>query len=144
MKYPREYLGFVERVIREYPQKLEELKRLEDTIVACCHMNAIPSTPSSARTDTGADTEPERVVIAKEQNRHYQRLSRYVATVQLALKRLTRQELAIIDLSCWQEMKSWEVSTMLHVEERNFWRIRSRALQKMVQAFAVSSIAPPE
>jgi hypothetical protein len=68
MKYPREYLWFVERVLREYPQNVDELKRLEETIVACCHTPLISEVPSEG----GTESEPERVTIAKEQNKHYQ------------------------------------------------------------------------
>jgi hypothetical protein len=132
---------FVERVVRDYPTKVEELARLEDTIIACCHMPIIPSTSSSGNAES---TEPERVAIAKEQNIHYQRLLRYVAVVRMGLKRLTPQEVEIVDLSCWQRLTGREIAALLHTEERNFWRIRSRAFQKMVQVFITPAVTCSE
>ena len=127
MKYPREYLWFVEMVLREHPQREQELKRLEETIIACCHMPVISDVPWGG----GADTEPERVTMAKEQNRHYQWLTNRIKKVQAGMATLEKQEKEVVKLAFWENLRNHEIAEEMHVIERWVKRLKIRGLYKL-------------
>jgi DNA-directed RNA polymerase specialized sigma subunit len=131
MKYPREYLAFAERVLREYPQNVDELKRLEETIIACCHMPLIPDVPGGG----GTDTEPERVTIAKEQNKHYQWLTNRISKIQKGMATLAKEEREIVKALYWDDLRIREVAEVFHFSERGIKNIRVRALHKLSRVF---------
>ena len=131
IKYPREYLWFVERVLREHPQNVEELKRLEETIIACCHMPVISDVPRGG----GADTEPERVTMAKEQNKHYQWLTNRIKKVQAGMATLEKQEREVAKALYWEDLRIREVAETFNFSERGIKYIRVRILQKLSKVF---------
>jgi DNA-directed RNA polymerase specialized sigma subunit len=131
MKYPKEYWWFVERVMREYPQNVDELKRLEETIVACCHLPLISEVPGGG----GSNTEPERVTIAKEQNKHYQWLTTRINKIQKGMATLTKQERDIAKAIYWEDMRIRDVAEVFHYSERWVKNIRVRVLYKLSRVF---------
>jgi DNA-directed RNA polymerase specialized sigma subunit len=131
MKYPREYLWFVERLLREHPQNADELKRLEETIVACCHLPLVSEVPGGS----GLETEPERVTIAKEQNKHYQWLSNRICKIKKGMATLTKQERDIVESLYWEDMRIQEVAEAFHFSERWIKNIRARILYKLSKVF---------
>jgi DNA-directed RNA polymerase specialized sigma subunit len=125
--YPREYLWFVERVLRGYPADKEQLKYLEQAIEAFCRA---PSIPESDGRGTNASTEPERVTDAKLRNTHYQKLSCRMKEIKQVWTSLTKQEREIADMLFWQDLKSEEVANELHLDDRWVRRMKVRILQK--------------
>jgi hypothetical protein len=126
MKYPREYLGFVERVIREYPQKVEELKRLEDTIVACCRVASFPTMCGKG----SGKPEPERIVEAKEGNKHYQWLWRQVNRIRAGMRVLSKEEKELVQMMFFDDMRKWELVD-LGYDEKAVWRMKVRVIRKV-------------
>ena len=128
---PREYLSFVERVLKEFPMRERELLNLEETIVACCHVPAISDVPGG----NGGSSEPERITEAKERNAHYQWLARHLEAVRKGLELLNEKELEIVGLFFRDELRTWEVCEMLELDERWVRRVRTRALCKLARFF---------
>jgi DNA-directed RNA polymerase specialized sigma subunit len=131
MSYPREYLSFVERILREYPQNVEELKNLDETIEACCRAPSLPTMTSGQ----GSDTEPERVTMAKLENRHYQWLTGRINRIQTGMSTLTKQERDIAEILYWEDMRIREISEEMHLGERWIKRLRLRILHKLSKTF---------
>ena len=128
---PREYLDFVERLLKEYPARSRELENLGASITACCHLPTISEFPGGG----GNDSEPERVAEAKERDNHYQWLSRHLEAVRRGLNLLNSQEMLIIELFFWEQMQNREICDMLNLDERWVRRLRTRALCKLVRYF---------
>ena len=126
--YPREYLWFVERVLRSRPEKLRELRNLELTIEACCRGPGFPA--PDGRSEGRDSTEPERVTDAKLKNKRYQELSRQVEKITHALALLTGREREVADLFFTGELKSREVAEELRLDERHVRRMKTRILKK--------------
>jgi predicted DNA-binding protein (UPF0251 family) len=135
---PREYLSFVERILRDYPAWKHELRMLDEAITAACH-TALYFGWSNGQGDI--TSEPERVSEAKEGNKDYKRLSKRVELVETALKKLSANELDLVELFCWDELRSDEVASILHVAHRSFWRMRERAFTKIAPLFLTSEVA---
>lgn len=135
---PREYLAFVERVLRDYPTRKRELRMLDEAITAACH-TALYSAWSSGAADL--TSEPERVAEAKEGNKDYKKLLKYVEIVSTALKRLSPNEYELVELFCWDELKSEEVAILMKVAHRTFWKIRERAFRKIMPVFLKNETA---
>jgi DNA-directed RNA polymerase specialized sigma24 family protein len=136
MKYPREYLWFVERVLREHPRNVEELKRLEEMITAICHAPTISD--SGTHGEGGNSSEEERLLEIKEGNKTYQYLLKRVETVENALKTLKSDEQELVDLLLWDDAWKSEVAEMMGVEERTVWRVKNRVLRK-IAPFVIGS-----
>jgi DNA-directed RNA polymerase specialized sigma24 family protein len=129
MKYPREYLWFVERVLREHPRNVEELERLEEMVAALCHA---PSISDSGVQGGGSGTsEEERILEVKEHNPSYRRMSKRVETINAGLKTLEPDETELVELLLWDGAWKSEVADMLGIEETKVWRIKGRVLRKI-------------
>jgi DNA-directed RNA polymerase specialized sigma subunit len=131
MNCPREYLWFVERLLREYPRDTAELKSLEEVIVACCHLPVI----SEVLREGSSETEPERVTVAKEQNKRYQWLTNRVLKIKKGLAILTKQERDIAKALYWDDMIIREVAEAFHLNERWVKRTRVHFLHKLSRVF---------
>jgi len=123
--YPREYLWFVERVLREYPYDLAELRELEKTIVARCWPNALGS-----EVDSGDPASvPERIVEAKESHEHYQWLLWRVEQVQNSLCALTDKQREFVRLTFYDGLRLSELAEELNIDPRNVRRLKVRTLK---------------
>jgi DNA-directed RNA polymerase specialized sigma24 family protein len=129
MKYPREYLWFVERVLREHPQREQELKEKEETIAACCRAPSVSD--SEVQRGSIGPSEEERILEVKERDQSYQRLLKRINNIDAALKTLKPDELELVDLLLWDGAWKSEVAEMMGIEERSVWRIKSRVLRKV-------------
>ena len=125
--YPREYLVFVEQILREYPDDRRALKDLELTIEACCRRSSIP-VAGGGRTDA---SEPERITEAKLNNVEYQFLSNRIAKVKTALSKLSKEETGFIELLLWENAQAWEAVEILKIDERQVRRVKHRILYKV-------------
>ena len=127
-RLPNEYLWFVERLIREYPDKLRERENLEEVIEACCRAPSIPDTPSCS----SDSTEPERVTDAKLRNKHYQRLVRQIERIEEGFKTLTTEENEFVELYFWSRLPKYTIAEfMVFPNERNVWRMRKQILKRI-------------
>jgi RNA polymerase sigma factor (sigma-70 family) len=125
--YPREYLWFVERILRDHPVREQELDDKEKTIIACCRAPAISDTSGN-----GGDTsEQERILEAKERDETYQRLSRRVNQVREILKTLSKEEVELIELYLWYGLFKSEVAEQMGIDEKSVWRMKIRILQRV-------------
>jgi RNA polymerase sigma factor (sigma-70 family) len=130
--YPREYLWFVERILRDHPVREQELDDKEKTIIACCRAPAISDTPGN-----GGDTsEQERILEAKERDETYQRLWRRVMKVREALRTLTQEELELVELYIWHGLFKSEVAELMCMDEVTVWRTKTRVLKKIMPFIA--------
>ncbi|MDR1979553.1 MAG: hypothetical protein LBQ42_12535 [Synergistaceae bacterium] len=127
MPYPREYLWFVERVLRDYPAKLKALKEHEKTIIARCRGSSV----ADAHGDDVKESEPERVFEAKESNKHYQWLLRQVTRVRAGLEKLDANEREIVDLMFFNDLRKWEIVENLGLDDKTVWRRKTNALRKV-------------
>jgi DNA-directed RNA polymerase specialized sigma subunit len=129
VKYPREYLWFVERLLRDYPSKLEELKEQEKTIEGLCNPSSLTEVLI-----TGGETysHQERVVIAKEGNKHYQWLLKQVARIEAGIDSLGEDEKELVQLLLFDGMQKVEVEEALELDEKTVWRMKVRALRKVM------------
>ena len=135
MKYPREYLWFVERVLREHPRNVDELKRLEEMITAICHAPIISDSGTHGEGDN--TSEEERLLEIKENNKTYQYLLKRVETVENALKTLKSDEQELVDLLLWDDAWKSEVAEMMGIEEITVLNIKTRVLRK-IMPFVIS------
>jgi DNA-directed RNA polymerase specialized sigma24 family protein len=129
MKYPREYLWFVERVLREHPQRERELKDKEETILACCRAPSIAD--SEVQSGSIGPSEEERILEVKERDPSYQRLLKQVNAVNSALKTLNPDEKELVELLLWDGAWKSEVAEMMNVEERTVLNMKIRVLRKI-------------
>jgi DNA-directed RNA polymerase specialized sigma24 family protein len=129
MKYPREYLWFVERVLREHPQRELELKEKEETILACCRAPSIPD--SEAQSGSLGPSEEERILEVKERDQSYQRVLKRVNAVNEALKTLKADEIELVDLMLWDGAWKSEVAELMGIDETTVWRMKLRILRKV-------------
>jgi DNA-directed RNA polymerase specialized sigma24 family protein len=129
MKYPREYLWFVERVLREHPQREQELKEKEETIAACCRAPSISD--SEVQRGSLGPSEEERILEIKERDQSYQRVLRRVNAINAALKTLKPDELELVDLLLWDGAWKSEVAEMMDIEERTVLNMKVRVLKKI-------------
>jgi RNA polymerase sigma factor (sigma-70 family) len=125
--YPREYLWFVERILRDHPVRERELEDKEKTIAACCRSSSLPETPGPA----SDDSEQERILAAKERDETYQRLSKRVARIREALRTLTKEELELVELYLWYGLFKSEVAEQMGIDEKAVWRMKLRVLRKI-------------
>jgi DNA-directed RNA polymerase specialized sigma24 family protein len=137
----REILSFVERILREYPDRVRELEMLDNAITAACR-------PGGYSTSAGAsgekDSEQERILDAKERNRDYKWLEQHVAVVGKVLSRLAKEERDLIRLLCWEEHTGAEIAEIWRTDIRTVWRTRRRALEKTARIFPTSSLIRPK
>lgn len=123
---PREYLAFVERVLREHPARMDELERLDEVIEAYCRPSAI-----GAAGGAGTVSEPEKILLAKENNLEYQKLWRRVETVKRAIDSLNEEKRTIIEMFFWDGMRIRQIAEVLHMDKSTVWRTKTRALKKI-------------
>ena len=126
-RLPREYLWFVERVLREHPGRERELESIEEAIAACCHAPTVSDMPGGS----ASESEPERVMEAKEHNEAYQRVLRIVRQVERAVSTLTEEEKELVEWHLWNDLRKWEVAEVLGMEEKPIWRMKTRILRKV-------------
>ena len=124
--YPREYLWFVDRVLREHPVDLDRLEDLERTIEAFNRPSSIPDIDAPA----SELTPPERITEAKLKNERYQCLMWRVERVKAGLAALNEKELKIVDM-VWDGARDWEIAEELDTNERQVRRIKNGILRKM-------------
>jgi RinA family phage transcriptional activator len=124
---PREYLAFVERVLKEHPARVSELERLDGILSACCR----PASVGAAGTG-GAVSEPERILLAKEGDIEYQKLFRRVETVKRALGSLTEQERTFVEIFFWREMSIRQTAEELHMDKTTAWRTKKRVAERVI------------
>jgi hypothetical protein len=128
MKYPREYLWFVERIIRDQPDRIEILKEKEASIIACCHAPLI----SDVRIEGGeVMSEQELILEAKERDESYQRILRRIERVKQVMRILSKQEREFVEFFFWEGLKRQEAMELFGLtDEKVFWRIKSKILRK--------------
>lgn len=90
-QYTRQCLAHVETILEAFPAQREQLAMLDDFIAATVHSPAISDVPGGG----GADSEPERILAAKERSPQYRDLAQSVETVRRALHALSRRDLAL-------------------------------------------------
>ena len=123
---PSEYIFFVERILREHPDRQRELQALEKTIEACCRCGCYSDVKGSR-----GSPEPERVLEAKEGNKTYTALSRIVHAVEKSVTLLDEKEKQVIELLCWEGLPSWEVAEQMATEDRWIRKLKRRACLKL-------------
>jgi DNA-directed RNA polymerase specialized sigma subunit len=131
MKYPREYFWFVERILREYPQNVEELVRLEETIEADCRAPSLPAIGHR----TPEYSEPERVTMAKLGNRNYVWLKERIKTVNQGMVILKKSERKVIRLFYFENLRNREIVEEMHITERWVKRLKILAVEKLFKTF---------
>jgi predicted DNA-binding protein (UPF0251 family) len=125
--YKRGYLLFAEQLLRDYPERREELRELE------AFLEARGGGGVHVLSGGGTDTpEPERLVEAKEQNRRYQWLSQWVERMEAALSSLTEDDRRLVRLILWENVPKWAAADDLHVAHSTLWRCVNRVLAKIV------------
>jgi RNA polymerase sigma factor (sigma-70 family) len=136
MKYPREYLAFAERVVREYPERKRECKLVAEAIEAMCHgyVQGVKGTIPSA-------SEPERVMEALEGSKNYQRLLKFCAAVEGAIAKLSKEERAVVKMAFWDHATNQEIAEELHMDERTIQRYKNHARRKLIRHFLHPIIA---
>jgi hypothetical protein len=128
MKYPREYFWFVERILRDYPNKLREVKDEREKIVAYCHGTSIPEVHGSG----DGKSEPERIMEALEQNKHYQELLKQVGKIQKGLGVLNKEEKELVQLMFFEDIRKWELVHEMGHDDKKLWRMKMRLLRKIM------------
>jgi RNA polymerase sigma factor (sigma-70 family) len=129
--YPREYLHFVECLLREYPRDMDELRSMEEVIIAICRGSAIPRIDDAKNAST--TSMQERIMILKEKNKPYLWLQKKTDAVRGYLKSLTEKERLIMELSYWQNLKVSEIADELNLCERWIKQVRRNILHKLVK-----------
>ena len=127
---PREYLMATERVLREFPAKIEELHNLGRYIEDRFH-SVNPEVEPSGLSVRSVSSPQEKILEAKENDRHYLWLYQYVETVRQALSVLNEDEQALVDCLYWQNMTILEASYELSVDKRTIFRTKKRAAVKI-------------
>jgi RNA polymerase sigma factor (sigma-70 family) len=131
MKYPREYILFIERILIEHPQNIEELARLEETIEACCRAPSLPAIGHR----TPEDSEPERVTMAKLGNKNYVWLQERIKTVNRGIVKLNKSERKAIRLFYFENLRNREIAEEMHISERWVKHLKIRAVEKLSKTF---------
>jgi DNA-directed RNA polymerase specialized sigma subunit len=126
--YPREYLWFVERVLREHPQRLQILKEKEASIIACCHAPLI----SDVRIEGGDSvSEQEAILEAKERDKSYQRILQCVERMNSVIRTLSKREREFVEFFFWEGGTKQELMEVFGLNnEKEIWRIKYRILRK--------------
>jgi DNA-directed RNA polymerase specialized sigma24 family protein len=127
--YPREYLWFVERVLREHPQREQELRDKEKTIAACCRAPSIPD--SEVRGEGPGMSEEERILEVKERDCSYQRILKRVNAVNAALMTLRADEKELVKLLLWEGAWKSEVAELMDIDAKTVWNMKHRVLREV-------------
>jgi DNA-directed RNA polymerase specialized sigma subunit len=128
-KLPREVLQLVEWMLREYPDKEEELGVLDKYIEERCHSLAPDAEPAGV--EKMPSSAQERIVEFKENNKYYQYLVRFIARVERALSVLSEIELKFVECYYWEDISAEYVGYEINRDRRTVFRIRDRALFKL-------------
>jgi DNA-directed RNA polymerase specialized sigma subunit len=129
-KLPREVLQLVEWMLREYPDKEEELGVLDEYISEKCHAGATDAEPAGVSAKMPSSVQ-ERILEVKEGNRHYQYLARFISRVKYAMSQLSEIELKFVDCYYWQDMTAEYVAYELNRDRRTVFYIRQRVLFRL-------------
>jgi len=128
--FPREYLGFAERLLREHPARLQEMKVIENTIAACCNGPAI----SDTRNESLGDSRQERILIIKDNHLRYQSLLKQINAVNHFIASLSDQEKKVFVRFFWKNLIGKEIAEELHLDESWVRKIKARILKKALKA----------
>ena len=126
--YTPQCLAHVEKILEAFPAQRQQLAVLDDFIAASIHSPAISDVPGGG----GADSEPERILAAKERSPQYQDLAQAVETVRRALRVLSRRDLTFVDMRYWRRMGTVDIADAYGKEIRSLWRWRDRILSRLV------------
>ena len=127
-RYTQQCLAHVEKILEAFPAQREQLAVLDDFIAATVHSPAISDVPGGG----GADSEPERILAAKERSPQYRDLAQSVETVRRALHALPRRDLAFVEMRYWRRMGMVDIAEAHGREIRSLWRWRDRILSRLV------------
>lgn len=127
-QYTRQCLAHVETILEAFPAQREQLAMLDDFIAATVHSPAISDVPGGG----GVDSEPERILAAKERSPKYRDLAQSVETVRRALHALSRRDLAFVEMRYWRRMGMVDIAEAYGREIRSLWRWRDRILSRLV------------
>jgi DNA-directed RNA polymerase specialized sigma subunit len=127
-KLPREVLQLVEWILREHPNKLDELTMLDKYIEDQCHSVVYEFSGSSGNTLSSAQ---ERILEAKEASKLYQYLVKTIERTEQALSALGEMELKFVECYYWEGISAEYVAYEINRDRRTVFRIRNQALCKM-------------
>lgn len=126
--YTPQCLAHVEKILEAFPAQRQQLAVLDDFIAASIRSPAISDMPGGG----GADSEPERILAAKERSPQYRDLAQSVETVRRALRVLPRRDLTFVDMRYWRRMGMVDIADAYGKEIRSLWRWRDRILSRLV------------
>ena len=127
-RYTPQCLAHVEKILEAFPAQREQLAVLDDFIVATVHSPTISENPGGG----GSESEPERILAAKERSPQYRDLAQSVETVRRALHALPRRDLAFVEMRYWRRMGMVDIAEAYGREIRSLWRWRDRILSRLV------------
>ena len=127
-RYTPQCLAHVEKILEAFPAQREQLAVLDDFIAASIRSPSLSDMPGGG----GSESEPERILAAKERSPQYQDLARTVETVRRALCVLQRRDLAFIEMRYWRRMGMVDIAEAYGREIRSLWRWRDRILTRLV------------
>ena len=126
--YTPQCLAHVEKILEAFPAQRQQLAVLDDFIAASLRSPSI----SDALGGGGAESEQERILVAKERNPQYRALAQSVETVRGALRVLRRCDIAFVEMRYWRRMGMHDIAEAYGKEIRSLWRWRDRILSRLV------------
>jgi DNA-directed RNA polymerase specialized sigma subunit len=129
--YPKPYLDFVRAVIVGQPDREREMHDREEMIAALLRPSGSTAVGGSGSIP---DSEPERILEAKERDPECRKLDKQIRAVAYALRMLNQQEHTLVELLYWGEMPRWSAAEALSVDLTKLWRIERRMLGKVAPA----------
>ena len=127
---PREFLNVAERIIKEYAERVEELRQIEETLKAACR--SVPIYGNGTRGTYSDTSEPELLLEAKNRHPHYRNMERCIELIRSAMDAMTPQERRLMEQTCWKNMSILEVASNMEVSLKDAHRMKQSALKTAV------------
>ena len=123
--FPHEGIRLVERILREHPDRVEELKVLNTFISSRCHSTS--QEPPTTH-NTPSSSPQERIIEAKESHAYYRWLCGCVEQVNIVMDVLTDEEQKLIKNIYWQGRSADEVADEMEVARATMYRLKNRII----------------
>jgi RNA polymerase sigma factor (sigma-70 family) len=134
----KELLALTAQIFREFPDRKREQRSLERTIEAMCRGGGGPSSGGAGY----QESEQERILHAKEQNRTYMLLERHILCVMAALLTISKTERELVEMAYWDGLRNREIAEKIHCDERTVKRLKNRVLLKLAEIVVTPDLVP--
>lgn len=114
---------YVEAMLYEYPDMINEIERIREEILCPGGSEDTTRVQSSGKSDPTASR--ATALTAHDRLRHLQNT---VDAIDRALRRLSLEKKTLVELKYWQRLPNREVADKLHVSEMSFYRWRDQII----------------